>query len=112
VLAAIELRNSPWWQRSFSTWPHSMRVVFLLVSVGLIALAFTGGPGLPVEPETALGWLPHTVRLARTVTDSALVVLHGIPDTWLEGAAAFAALLYLTTFALGATAYRALYSRS
>ena len=75
-------------------------------------LALVGTPLLTSALEPFVRWIHPVMHLARTAYDTTLLMLHLIPQAWLEGAAAFAALLYLATFALGATAYRALYGRT
>lgn len=110
VLDAIAARRAaPWWQRSFLQWPLAARLAFLVASFGAAGLALIGTPHLDtLLPRTRLSIL---VQLAHTGADTARLLLHGIPSVWLEGAAALAAVLYLLTFALGATAYRTLYCR-
>jgi hypothetical protein len=113
VLAALkDRRTAPWWQRGFAQWPLAARLAFLVASLGVAVLALIGIPQLTQALEPAMGWTPMVARLAYTAADAAGVVVHSIPVIWLEGAAAFVAFLYLTTFALGATAYRALHGRS
>jgi hypothetical protein len=114
VLAALnERRAVPWWQRSFAQWPLAARLAFLVASVGVGAvLALVGAPLLTQALQPAIRWTPMVARFAHTTADAAAIVVHSIPVIWLEGAAAFAAFLYLATFALGATAYRALHGRS
>jgi hypothetical protein len=113
VLAALEQRRAaPWWQRSFRQWPLAARLAFLAASLGVAGLAILCTPLVTRSLQPLIGWVPAVLRLARTAGSTAAIVLHAIPQTWLEGAAAFAALLYLATFALGATVYRALYSRT
>jgi hypothetical protein len=113
VLTAISQRRAaPWWQRSFPQWPLAARLAFLTASFGVAVLAILATPLLRHSVQPRLTWMPAVLQLARTAYDTSAVVLHAIPQTWIEVAAAFAALLYLATFALGATAYRALYSRT
>jgi hypothetical protein len=111
VTAAIEHRPLPWWQRGFAAWPLAARLAFLVTSVSLGWLAVAGAPSLTAVLRPVIGWLPWVTRLGRTAAETAAAVLQAIPVHWLEGAAAFTAFLYLATFALGATAYRALYSK-
>jgi hypothetical protein len=111
VLAAVERRHVPWWQRSFGEWPLPARIAFFGLSLSVAALALVGTPLLTAALEPLLNWVAPALHLTRTAYATTLLVLHLIPQSWLEGAAAFAAILYLATFALGATAYRALYGR-
>jgi hypothetical protein len=113
VLAAIEQRRTaPWWQRSFGEWPLAARLAFFTTSLAVAVLALLWTPRLTDVLQPFTRWLPLVAQLARTAYDTAAVVLHAIPQLWLASAAVFAALLYLATFALGATAYRTLYSRT
>jgi len=112
VLAAVQRRNVPWWQRSFGAWPVPARLAFFAVSLSVAGLALVGTPLLTGALEPLLRWITPLMHLARTASDTTLLVVRLIPQPWLEAAAAFAALLYLATFALGATAYRALYGRN
>ena len=112
VLAAVQRHHVPWWQRSFGEWPLAARLTFFAVSLGVAGVALVGTPLLTGALEPLLRWMTPLMHLARTASDTGLLVVHLIPQAWLEAAAAFAALLYLATFALGATAYRALYGRT
>lgn len=112
VLSVVQRRQSPWWQQSFGKWPLAARAAFLAVSLSVAGLAVVGTPLLTHALEPLVRWITPVMHLARTASATCLLVLHLIPQVWLETAAAFAALLYLATFALGATAYRALYGRN
>lgn len=112
VLAAVQQRQAPWWQRSFGAWPLAARVAFFAVSLSVAGLGLVGTPLLTHAAAPLLGWIAPVMHLAGTAYSTTLLVLRLIPPTWLEGAAALAALLYFATFALGATAYRALFGRT
>jgi hypothetical protein len=113
VLAAIGQRCAlHWWQRSFGEWPLAARLVFVAASLGVAGLVLVGTAPLADALQPQLRWLPVVAQLARAVYDTAAIVLHAIPQVWMEAGAAFAAFLYLATFALGAAAYRTLYART
>ncbi len=119
VLAAIEQRQSiPWWHKSWSYWPTSVKTAFAACSTGLIAAVVVG--------LTLLGRAPQANALAHQVGEkvqgvSSLLslgtwaveftgrMLGSIPPLWLYGGVAVIAALYATFFGLGAFAYRTIY---
>jgi hypothetical protein len=120
VLAAIEAQASlPWWRKSFAQWPVAARVVFVLLSAGLVKLALmatvwaTGGfqaSEFVNAFSTQLSWLEAIRGAIRGTIESFSILLRNIPPVWLYGTVAVIAGVYASLFSLGATAYRALYS--
>jgi len=118
VLAEIERRAAlPWWRKSFAHWPPIARVVFLIVGVGVAALAATvwTKAGFDVAQLRA-AFAPELARLASIVSlgewlrDFAATLLGVIPPLWLYGTLALVAAMYAAFFGLGAAAYRTLYA--
>jgi hypothetical protein len=120
VLAAIEARAAlPWWRKSFAQWPVAARILFILLSAGIVKLALmatvwaSGGfqaSELVSTFSTQLSWIEAIRGAVRGTVDSFSIVLRSIPPVWLYGTVAVIAGVYASLFSLGATAYRALYS--
>lgn len=119
VLQEIERREAvPWWRSSFLHWPMPVRAIFVLLSVGIVKLAFTGLRGLGTEEfrspvvETIakpFSWVEASVDLLSRTVNYAGLILDAIPSHWLYIGIAFAGALYVALLVLGATAYRTLY---
>jgi len=119
VMAAIARREAvPWWRSSFLHWPLLARVAFLLASAGIVKLALSGVVWLTqeVRPQPLIGAMARPLTWAERTTDSlwrivelSQAVLQAVPSSWIYGAVAVAAILYIALIALGATAYRTLY---
>ena len=119
VLAEIARRAAlPWWHRSLSYWPPAVRWLFLIVTAALCAATILGAIellrgdsaaslahvlGAPVRIVSGL-WIAIRTTIA---AGGDLIAL--IPRTWLYGSLAIFGLIYATLFAVGATAYRALW---
>jgi hypothetical protein len=116
VLAEIAQRVAvPWWQRGFVQWPLAPRLGFILTSLALGAgLVWLTGIVRAVPWPQALQHVPEWVHVAAQLGSAAVAataaVQQSIPLWWLDCAAAFGVALYLALFAVGAAAYRALYS--
>ncbi len=123
VLAELSRRAAlPWWRKSFSHWPASVRAAFFVSSAlaaalivsGLIVLGRSAGAAsLTSGASEPFAWL----RVARDVVASAnsniRAVIAAIPSLWLYGILGIVAASYMALAAIGATAYRALsFSRS
>ena len=119
VLAEIARRDAlPWWYRSWTYWPTTVRWVFLAVSAGVCATMIIGCVAL--LHSTSLGIFgPVLVQATQTWSGMATAFratlgvggeLFGmIPHLWLYGGVAAITLLYATVFLVGATAYRTLW---
>jgi len=121
VLAAIEARAArPWWKKSFMQWPVAARIAFVFLSAGLVKLAlmttvWAMGGFHASEFATAFAnqfaWIDAIRGGLQATAASVAAIFRNIPPLWLYGGLACIAALYATLFSLGATAYRALYSR-
>lgn len=121
VLAEIERRATvPWWHKSWSYWPSSVRALFLMVCGALAGLLILAGIYLEVgldsaqvngalAPVLAVG--SRLLSVGRGCVDFLALVVRHIPAWWLYGAVGFVAGLYVMLFGLGAAAYRTLWAR-
>lgn len=119
VLAAIEARAAlPWWKLSFAQWPAAARILFVLLSAGVVKLALMASVwamgGFQASEvthifSTQLSWLEAIIGAVRGTGESFAILLRNIPSIYLYGIIAVVAGCYATLFSLGATAYRALY---
>jgi len=120
VRAAIEARAAiPWWHKSWSYWPASVRALFVVFCGCLAAVVVVVGAGLPTTVDPAqvnqafaplLSRIHPLISLGRSLGDVVAVFARSIPTWWLYGAAAFVASLYLMLVGVGAAAYRTLWS--
>lgn len=119
VFAAIEAQNSiPWWHKSWSYWPMSIRAVFAAVAtifagsaVAACYALLSGGDATTVA-AAATERLSVFVKLYHAgvwAFDLVSYVFSSIPTLWIYGGLAFAATMYVALFGLGAAAYRSLY---
>lgn len=121
VMGEIARRQAqPWWQKSFSYWPSSVRLAFVVVATGLMAAMVLGSMQVfgVVSAET-------TSQIVRPFTDawatlraagSALASLKpdfmsGISHQWLYLALGVIGAAYAMMIGLGATAYRVLWAQ-
>lgn len=120
VLAELERRAAlAWWHRSYAYWPAWARAAFLvLAGTGVFKAAFLAldfaQAGLGPGPATAVfGPVLHlaerVMAVAGWTANLCNQVLASIPSWWIYGGLGFLALMYVTCFTLGATAYRVLY---
>ena len=114
---AVAGASRPWWRTGFSHWPVAARIVFLLVSCGVVRLVLTGVmSAVTVARSGEVTLLGPVVFRLQTVAEAASatvslceLVVHSIPPYWLYGAAIFGLALYAMLFGLGTVAYRSLY---
>ena len=119
VLAAIEARNAiPWWHKSWSYWPNTVRAVFAAVAtifagstIAACFALFSGADTAAVATAASerLGVFVKLYHVAAWIFDFVNYLIGSIPPLWLYGGLAFAATLYVALFGLGAAAYRTLY---
>lgn len=119
VLGEIARRQVlPWWHQSFSYWPTPVRLAFLVVASGLVAVALLYSMQLMgVVGESAVqnifqpvvgAW--QTLKVAGTAIAGLFsVTLPEISSTWLYGGLAVLGGAYAVMLGLGATAYRVLW---
>ncbi len=117
VMAALAARQArAWYQASWSYWPASMRVLFLLVGGAVLAgLAFAGFQlpqylGLAGAAGNSLAdsltWLrPYLENMAR-LGDTVFMVAKALPQQLLWSLAAMVALAYALCVGLGTVGYR------
>jgi hypothetical protein len=120
VLAALEARAAiPWWHKSWSYWPQSVRALFIVFCGAVATLVVAGGSGVPTDLDGAqlnhvfapvVGFIRPLIGLGRGLVDIIAVVGRNIPAWWLYGAAAFVASLYIMLVGVGAAAYRTLWT--
>jgi hypothetical protein len=109
VLAEIARRAAlPWWRLSFAQWPAMARIVFVLVSIALIALTILAS-GVREFGTTPLAWAQAAIHAASAASGFAGMFVRIIPSQWLYVGLIVGALLYALLFGLGALAYRFLY---
>lgn len=111
VLSIIEQRAArAWWQMGFNEWPAIARVLFIVASiaVGAVALEIPAWLMEALDLRFPMGFSRGIAlwQVARTVMSS---VASSIPMEWVYGAVAGIAALYATFFGVGAAAYRTLY---
>ena len=116
VLSALEHRASiPWYHQSWSYWPATVRVLFLIfataIAGGVVAAFYFGFDSQAVAAHAGerLGFLTRIYHVATWISSLFSQVVTGIPPLWLYGGMAFIATLYATFLGLGAAAYRTLY---
>ncbi len=123
VRAAIERQATiPWWHKSWSYWPQSVRAGFLVLCTGLVGLFVFVGLQIHWQGNVDFSQLQHTlapvqdlvdrvVGIGRGIRDFGALVMRHIPSWWLYALVAFVAGLYAMLFGLGAAAYRTLWYR-
>ena len=116
VLSALEQRASiPWYHQSWSYWPATVRVVFLIfataIAGGMVAAFYSGFDSNAVAAQAGerLGFVSRIYHVATWISSLVSQVVASIPPLWLYGGMAFIATLYATFLGLGAAAYRTLY---
>ena len=99
----------PWWRKSFLYWPLIARVAFILASAGFIKVALAAVAWMTNAAAAPVASLQSTARTASSFAQVGEVLLNALPSQWLTLGLAFAAVMYVLLFGLGATAYRILY---
>jgi hypothetical protein len=122
VLAEIERRSAlPWWNKSFSFWPTSMRIGFVTLSavaaaatvVAVLPLPSTFAPSaIEAMVESKFAWMNALSTAAGDIGASTVNTFSSIPPLWLYGTLAAIVACYGTLVGLGAAAYRTLRSQS
>jgi hypothetical protein len=99
----------PWWRKSFAYWPLIARAAFILACAGLIKLSLAGAAWIFNAVATPVASVQGTARTASSLVQAGEALINALPAQWLYIGAAFAAVMYVALFGLGATAYRILY---
>ncbi len=119
VLGEIARRQAlPWWRKSYAYWPQSMRLLFMLVSVAVVAGGVLGSMHL-AGLLTAQTFAPviqpvvgavATLRAAgHALYDLVRPLAPSVSTQWLYVALAVIGASYALLVGLGATAYRVLW---
>jgi len=109
VLGELARRAAlPWWRQSFAHWPPLARAGFIAACALLGAVMIAAGAPLVAGLATLADWHLHLAFVGASL-EALSSLVRGIPAAWLYEGAALAAALYALLFAIGATAYRALY---
>jgi hypothetical protein len=107
----------PWWLQGFSAWPWLARILFTIVSGGLVLLTYL--------TSDRLGWVSQALQqsspanaarstaqmfgnLGHALQTLGDLVTRNVPSAWLYGGAGVALFLYAALFGLGAAAFRTL----
>lgn len=119
VLGEISRRHAlPWWRQSFTYWPTPMRLCFLVLVSGAVALALLWSMqvvGLVSQSAVDNVFQPlvgagHTLKLAASaVAGLGAAIMPEITTSWLYAALAVIGGAYAVMLGLGATAYRVLW---
>jgi hypothetical protein len=107
----------PWWRVSFASWPVAARVLFVLVSAGLVAatilggVAYLGDRSFEEASAALISWAHPFLAVVSSAGGVIALLVRVIPPMWLYGILGVGTFLYVTLFGLGAAAYRTLYLR-
>lgn len=104
----------PWWLQGFSAWPWLARIVFALVSAGLVALAYVTTDRLSwisqaLQQSSIAGGARASAQMFANLGHAVQLLGSMVPSAWLYGGAAVALFLYTALFGLGAAAFRTLF---
>ena len=105
----------PWWLQGFSAWPWLARIVFALVSAGLVALAYVTTDRLSwisqaLQQSSIAGGARASAQMFANLGHAVqLLGEHGSVRLALRRSRQSALLLYAALFGLGAAAFRTLF---
>jgi len=122
VLAELARRAAlPWWHRSFSHWPMSMRIAFMLTALAAVRLALSvtawsdarhAAKQITAPVSGGLSWLQIAASVYSSVAsllhDVGATIVHTIPNLWLYAAIGGLIGTYLLLAGIGVTVYRTL----
>jgi hypothetical protein len=122
VLQQLALEAArPWWLQGFSRWPWLARIVFGIVSAGLVLLTYfttdrlgSLSEGLQrTAPANALrAGAQAFTNFGQALQTLGEMITRNVPTAWLYGGAGVALVLYAALFGLGAVAFRTLIDTS
>jgi hypothetical protein len=110
VFAEIERREAmSWWQIGFHAWPSSVRVLFAVASLALVAFAIEAPEWLSATVDLDMpASVSRGLALWQAVMTIGSSLAHGIPGQWVYAILGTIAVMYAVCFGAGAAAYRAL----
>lgn len=110
VLAIIEQRAARvWWQMSFNEWPTAARVLFILASIAIGALALEIPTWLMEALDARLPLsFSRGIALWQVMRTTSSSIASSLPMEWIYGIVISLAALYAAFFGVGAAAYRTL----
>jgi hypothetical protein len=96
------------WRRGFAHWPLAARVAFLAASVGIVKVALSIAMWLstPLDARVFSFELPSQIAWVQTLFVAIGSVARTVPSLWVHAGIALFAIIYLTLFGVGASAYR------
>ena len=106
----------PWWRKSFSYWPLSVRAAFIATAIGVAKLGVDAAvwTASGLRTSSVAGTLVSEVSWVQSASSKLLsigtLLIDSIPALWLYGGVLLVLGLYGSLFALGAVAYRTLYA--
>jgi hypothetical protein len=103
----------PWWMQGFSAWPWLARILFAIVSAGLVALTYLTTDRLSwisqaFQRSSIANSTRASAQMFANLGDALQTLGAMIPSAWLYGGAGVALLLYAALFGVGAAAFRTL----
>lgn len=119
VLGEISRRQAlPWWRKSYTYWPQSVRLIFMVVSVACVAGGLLGSMHLAgllsaqtfapiVQP--VVGAIATLRAAGHALYELVRPLAPSISTSWLYVALAVIGAAYALLVGLGATAYRVLW---
>lgn len=120
VLQAVARRQAlPWWRKSFLHWPRPVQLLFLtlmsalagavlILSLRILGTSMAEAWSVPALADSVLAWLASLRQTTHALWSVSTEMLP-ISPVWIYVLAGAGAALYLILFAVGATAYRALW---
>lgn len=110
MLAIIEQRAARvWWQMSFNEWPTAARVLFILASIAIGALALEIPTWLMEALDARLPLsFSRGIALWQVMRTTSSSIASSLPMEWIYGIVISLAALYAAFFGVGAAAYRTL----
>ncbi len=119
--ALAQQAAQPWYHRSWSYWPATVRAAFLATATGLSGAALTAlsfasrtpaSAALTQQVDAGFQGFTRLVGAGQWLGKFATHLLTGIPPLWLYGGLTAVVACYVMCFGLGAVAYRTLYQQN
>jgi len=112
VLAAIAKREKqPWWKQSFLHWPKGVQCVLFVALLSLFGAAAYGTAHATSQVQvpdvseqiSSYAWVWRT---SRTIGETLLLAISGLPVQWLVGIGVVFLMLYAACIAAGFALFR------